>query len=128
MRIGELAAKSGVSPRALRHYEKRGLLHSSREENGYRTYESEALVRVRNIRILLDAGLSLDNIRELNACLEEDLARIGTCSEAVALYERRLSTVQEQLAALNEVASRLTEKLDLLRAHAATGAVERRTA
>lgn len=117
MRIGELAVESGVSPRALRHYEERGLLNSGRESNGYRIYDAGVLVRVRNIRLLLDAGLGIDDIRELDSCLDDDLSGVGSCSEAVTLYERRLHKVRAQRAALAELENRLAEKLDLLRAH-----------
>ncbi|PWW55537.1 MerR family transcriptional regulator [Actinokineospora spheciospongiae] len=115
MRIGELARASGVTTRALRYYEERGLLRSRRQGNGYREYDQSAVTRVHNIRLLLDAGLSAENIREMNSCLEEDLAHVPTCLEAVALYEQRLLAVRRQLMALGEVESRLEEKLRQLR-------------
>lgn len=115
MRIGELARASGVTTRALRYYEERGLLRSRRQGNGYREYDQSAVARVHNIRLLLDAGLSAENIREMNSCLEEDLTHAPTCLEAVALYEQRLLAVRRQLMALGEVESRLEEKLRQLR-------------
>lgn len=115
MRIGQLAIASGVSTRALRYYEQRGLLLSRRRENGYREYEESAIVRVTNIRTLLEAGLSADNIRELNSCLDEDLDHAPSCREAVALYERRLRLVRRQLAVLADVESRLESGLRRLR-------------
>lgn len=117
MRIGELASASGVSTRALRYYEQRGLLEAGRQSNGYREYEEAAVTRVQNIRTLLDAGLSAENIRELNSCLDEDLARVPTCLEAVELYERRLAAVRQQIAVLSEVETTLAERLHLLRTH-----------
>ena len=38
MRIGELAARTGSSVRALRHYDRTGVLSSVRQDNGYRTF------------------------------------------------------------------------------------------
>ena len=38
MKIGELAARTGVSIRSLRYYEQQGLLMPVRNENGYREY------------------------------------------------------------------------------------------
>lgn len=116
MRIGELASAAGVSTRALRYYEQRGLLRARRQANGYREYEGSAVTRVYNIRILLDAGLNVENIRELNSCLDEDLDHVPSCGEAVALYERRLRVVRAQLTALAEVRSKLEDKLCELRA------------
>lgn len=123
MRIGELATACGVSTRALRYYEQRGLLLARRQGNGYREYEESAVTRVHNIRMLLDAGLSAENIRELNSCLDEDLDHVPTCLEAVALYERRLQLVRRQLTALAEVQSKLEDKLHQLRTHHRTTGV-----
>ncbi|WP_415745036.1 MerR family transcriptional regulator, partial [Streptomyces scabiei] len=61
MRIGELARATGTTARALRHYEQAGLISSQRAPNGYRIYDERAVVRVRNIRYLLAAGLVLDD-------------------------------------------------------------------
>ncbi len=46
MRIGELAAKAGVSVRALRYYEEQGLLAATRTSSGQRTYPDTAVDRV----------------------------------------------------------------------------------
>lgn len=81
MRIGELASASGVSTRALRYYEERGLLTADRRRNGYRDYDDAAVARVHNIRTLLDAGLSAENIGALTACLDHDLATTPTCGK-----------------------------------------------
>jgi DNA-binding transcriptional MerR regulator len=43
MLIGELATRISVSTGALRHYEKLGMLHSERGENGYRHYGEESV-------------------------------------------------------------------------------------
>ncbi|MFI6523756.1 MerR family transcriptional regulator [Streptomyces uncialis] len=111
MRIGELANAAGVSTRALRYYEQRGLLQARRQGNGYREYDESAVIRVHNVRALLDAGLKVDDIRELNLCLDEkQLEHIPTC-EAYVLYQQRLRAVQAQLAALTEVERRLRAKL-----------------
>ncbi|QNK80507.1 MerR family transcriptional regulator [Nakamurella sp. PAMC28650] len=58
MLIGELAERAGTSSRALRYYELQGLMESARSGNGYRTYDSASVLRVRQIRGLLDAGFS----------------------------------------------------------------------
>lgn len=63
LRIGELAERAGVSTRSLRHYEQEGLLSPSRAENGYRIYDGTDLVRVENIKGLLDVGLTISDIR-----------------------------------------------------------------
>jgi DNA-binding transcriptional MerR regulator len=104
-----------VSTRALRYYEERGLLTADRQSNGYRDYDDAAVARVQNIRTLLDAGLSAENIAALTACLDHDLATTPTCEEAVALYEHRLRVVREQLRVLADLETRLTEFLEIHR-------------
>ena len=44
LRIGELAARSGVAASALRFYEERGLIQSERNSAGHRRYARELLV------------------------------------------------------------------------------------
>lgn len=70
MKIGELAFRTGVTPRALRYYEEHELLHPDREGNGYRTYPESAVVQVEQVRDLLAAGLSTRVIRVVVPCFD----------------------------------------------------------
>jgi DNA-binding transcriptional MerR regulator len=65
MRIGELAARTGVSVRSLRYYEQRNLLTSERSASGQRHYSENAVDRVGLIQQLYAAGLSSTAILEL---------------------------------------------------------------
>ncbi|MFC7331020.1 MerR family transcriptional regulator [Marinactinospora rubrisoli] len=65
MRIGEVAAKAGVSVRALRYYEQQDLLHSTRNPGGQRQYPADAVERVRLIQRLYSEGLPSRTIREI---------------------------------------------------------------
>jgi DNA-binding transcriptional MerR regulator len=65
MRIGDLAARAGVSVRSLRYYEQQNLLTSERSPRGQRHYSESAVERVRLIQQLYAAGLSSKAIREL---------------------------------------------------------------
>jgi DNA-binding transcriptional MerR regulator len=69
MRIGELAASSGVSVRSLRYYETQGLLLSSRTSGGHREYSDAAVDRVILIQELMAAGLTSKVIVELLPCI-----------------------------------------------------------
>ena len=115
MRIGELARRTGATARALRYYEERGLLGPGRGSNGYREYGPEAVMRVRNIRRLLEAGLTSDDVRELDGCLGRDLDQEPTCQNAVALYAERLAAVERRIDALVDVHRSLRNELDRLR-------------
>lgn len=60
MRISEIAAAAGTTPRAVRHYHRLGLLPEPvRRENGYRAYGLTELARLMRIRWLAEHGLPL---------------------------------------------------------------------
>src|SRR5262245_7634153 len=69
--IGELAARSGVAPSALRFYEQQGLIHSTRTGGNQRRYERSELRRVSFIRIAQQIGISLERIRQALAELPD---------------------------------------------------------
>ncbi|MEU8707920.1 MerR family transcriptional regulator [Streptomyces sp. NPDC048565] len=70
MRIGELAARTGVSVRSLRYYEEQGLLASTRSSSGQRHYTDDQPERVRFIQRMYAAGLSSRTISELLPCVD----------------------------------------------------------
>lgn len=70
MRIGELAARAGVSVRSLRYYEEQGLLTSTRSPGGQRQYTEVEIERVTFIQRLYAAGLSSRTIAELLPCVD----------------------------------------------------------
>ncbi|MGW3493612.1 MerR family transcriptional regulator [Streptomyces sp. NPDC001020] len=69
MLIGDVARRSGVSARMLRHYESLGLVRpTGRTDAGYREYSSEDVRRIFHIESLRSLGLSL---REVSRALDE---------------------------------------------------------
>ncbi|MFF4018049.1 MerR family transcriptional regulator [Streptomyces sp. NPDC001843] len=111
MRIGELAAATGATPRALRHYEQAGLIASERAPNGYREYDAGAVVRVRNIRYLLDAGLTLDDVRVFLPCLDGDVTAGGISPKGLQVAKDRLAVIDARIAAQVAVRERLAAAL-----------------
>ncbi|MFJ9412568.1 MerR family transcriptional regulator [Streptomyces sp. NPDC101227] len=64
MLIGDVARRSGVSARMLRHYESLGLVRpTGRTDAGYREYSSEDIRRILHIESLRSLGLSLREVR-----------------------------------------------------------------
>ena len=64
--IGEVAEREGLSPKALRFYERLGLVFpAGRTKSGYRLYDVETLRRLRFIRMARELGSSVEEIREL---------------------------------------------------------------
>ena len=60
--IGEVSRRSGVAASALRFYEERGLIRSTRAGSGHRRYPREVLRRIAFIVFAQRIGLSLDEI------------------------------------------------------------------
>ncbi|MFF0743551.1 MerR family transcriptional regulator [Streptomyces sp. NPDC004111] len=112
MRIGELARATGCTPRALRHYEQAGLLTSERSANGYREYDAErSVVRVRNIRGLLDVGLTLDDVQAFGPCLDGDVLAAAPSAGALALARERLAVLDARIAAQTAAREKLARAL-----------------
>lgn len=61
--IGEVAARSGVTPSALRFYEREGLLAASRTRGNQRRYDRPVLRRIAFIQAGRAAGVPLGEIR-----------------------------------------------------------------
>ncbi|MER7682792.1 MerR family transcriptional regulator [Streptomyces sp. NPDC096934] len=104
MKIGDLAARTGVAPRLLRYYEEVGLLHPFRNANGYRGYGEPAVDRVLQIRELLETGLTTEMIRELLPCIEatkEELAdRVCPAPADPDGLRRQLSSIERRIDVL----------------------------
>ncbi|GAA3987636.1 MerR family transcriptional regulator [Allokutzneria multivorans] len=98
MRIGELAEATGVTPRALRHYEEAGLISSRRLANGYRDYPESTVDRVRNIRLLVDFGLTLEDVEFFVGCLDGDLLAAPPSPAALDVVRRRLDVLEQRIS------------------------------
>jgi len=61
--IGEVSARSGVAPSALRFYERGGLISSKRTDGNQRRYERPVLRRIAFIQAGRAAGITLGEIR-----------------------------------------------------------------
>jgi DNA-binding transcriptional MerR regulator len=108
MRIGELAAQTGVSVRALRYYEEQKLLAAERSASGQRQYAESAVDRVTLIQNLYAAGLSSRTIRDLLPCVEAEITTPG--SQALLIAER--DRIDERIAELVRTRSQLNAVLD----------------
>lgn len=61
--IGEVAARSGVAPSALRFYERQGLIEAARTDGNQRRYERAVLRRLAFIQAGRAAGVTLAEIQ-----------------------------------------------------------------
>ncbi len=98
-KIGELAEATGVSVRALHHYEEIGILiPSQRGENDYRLYNESDVARLQQILSLKELGFTLEQIKKqltkpdfspMNL-IERQLADLKQQATARALLQERL--------------------------------------
>jgi len=113
VRISELARRAGVTPRALRYYEEQGLLRPARLASGYRDYDDGALATVRQVRLLLSAGLGTAAIAEILACRpDQATAPRITCPEllhGLARERARITRRIDGLVAARDVLDRLVD-------------------
>ncbi|MFE2099857.1 MerR family transcriptional regulator [Streptomyces sp. NPDC059468] len=99
MLIGEVARRSGVSARMLRHYESLGLVRpSGRTGSGYREYSGEDIRRIFHVESLRSLGLSL---REIGRALDDP----GFVPSA--LVDDLVRQTRERIAAETELLTRL---------------------
>ena len=110
--IGQLARLSGVSVRAVRHYEQIGLLAAHRTAAGYRTFAPIALEHVQRIQVLLQNGFTLEQIQPVASMF--DIAskdRRDVCADVIALYHEKLAELDGRIAALVTIRERAAARL-----------------
>ena len=106
LKVGELAARTGVSVRTLHHYDSIGLLSASRRsKSGHRLYGRREILRLQQIVSLRQIGLSLDEIGEALKHSKGAAGRIiGT---HIARLKERIAMEQDLCRRLESMASRL---------------------
>jgi DNA-binding transcriptional MerR regulator len=95
MRIGEAAARAGVSADTIRHYERLRLLPPpARLENGYREYPDDIVRRIVLIRNAVQFGFSLKDLAGF--LLARDTSR-PPCQQVRASAQQLLADVERQI-------------------------------
>ena len=131
LQIGEVAERTGVTQRTLRFYEEKGLLQPpSRLEGGFRLYSEadvERVERIKRLQTLL--GFTLADIKEmveadevkmqLRATYRRDAEvseRLAKIEKAIEVTARQVAVIDQKLAALDDMKTRLEQKLAQYRA------------
>ncbi len=97
-KIGEAAARSGVSAANIRYYEKESLLSAGvRGDNSYRLYSDAEVHQLRFIRLCRAMDMSLNEVRSLLAL---DWRNSEDCTAARTTVEDHLHHVRERLQEL----------------------------
>ncbi len=113
--IGELAARTGVTPETIRYYEREGVIPpASRTGAGsYRQYASADAERLRFVRRARDLGFSLDEVRELLDLAASDPGRpCGGVNQIAHAHLAQVDAKLVQLRALRRELNRLIEACD----------------
>lgn len=110
MKIGELAARTGVSVRSLRYYEHQGLIAPLRQANGYREYSPLAVETVETIKLYLNLGLSTEEIAGFLHCVLKN--KEAFCAEVMPLYRSKLAEIDRQILELNQIRLNLHQRMD----------------
>ncbi len=92
MRIGDVAAATGLETQVIRFYERKGLLpQPGRSPNGYRVYDASTITRLEFIRSGQGSGLTL---AEIATILDLRDAGEAPCAHVRALLTAKLRDVQ----------------------------------
>lgn len=103
--IGALAKATGVATPTVRYYEEIGLLpKADRTSGGQRNYSRDDVSRLTFIRQCRDFGFGIEQVRVL---LELSISPDRDCTETRDIAKTHLAEVQERLAQLNALESRL---------------------
>ena len=105
MTSGEIAKKVGVSQKAVRLYDEKGLLKPSEySEGNYRLYDKEALQVLEKIVALKQIGFSLEEIRDNLAAGEA-----GNVEEALRM---QLKTMEDKRYQIDKVINSINRTLE----------------
>jgi MerR family copper efflux transcriptional regulator len=117
--VGEAARRAGVSPKAVRLYEAKGILPpAKRTESGYRTYSEGDIQVLRFVRRARALGLRLEEIGRIL-----DLQRQGAqpCGTVVQLLEGHLRDIDRTIRELRALRKGLATALDVAMSSAERG-------
>lgn len=114
MHIGELAERTGMSLRTLRHYDEIGLVRASgRTEGGFRLYTQEDFERLMLIRRMKPLGYTLEEMADLLAIV--DAADTTDAAEVRERLDRFIASTIERREVLRAQLEMADEFLSLLR-------------
>ncbi len=110
MNISDVAKRTGLTSKAIRFYEEKGLVTApARSENGYRSYDQKHLEELTLLRQARQVGFNLEECRELIGLFNNPLRHSADVKartlQKVADIERHieeLKDMRQQLLALAE--------------------------
>lgn len=95
MTINEIAKELNLTKRAIKYYEEQGLLHVSKDSNGYRNYSEQDMETLRMISVYRKLGISISDIKNL---LKKEDTKI-----LLEILESKESELQERITEYEEL-------------------------
>ncbi|GGT95664.1 hypothetical protein GCM10010289_14980 [Streptomyces violascens] len=108
VRIGELAAQTGLSRDAIRFYEKVGLVMGRRLPNGYRDFPRETVPWLQYVRTAQALGFSLAEIARTGEELRGAADSAGALS---ALFEEKIGVIDARVSELVALRAELAARV-----------------
>ncbi|SEO89259.1 redox-sensitive transcriptional activator SoxR [Aquisalimonas asiatica] len=105
--VGEVARRAGLQTSALRFYESRGLIRSTRNASGHRRYARDTLRRVAVIKAAQRIGIPLDEIADALSTLPE--GRTPTASDWRQLSDAWRAQLDERIDKLCKLRDQLDD-------------------
>ena len=122
IQIGELAKKTKVTPRTIKHYEDKGLLKPFKKtQGGFRLYQNDKVKLVERIRQLKKAGFSLKEVKEMeeiDGIVEENIFEKvddNELNKMIAFLQSQLIKTEERLNETIKVKRGLEEVIEFLK-------------
>jgi MerR family redox-sensitive transcriptional activator SoxR len=109
VRIGEIARDTGLPASTIRYYEEIGLVTAPPRVSGQRAFGSDAVDRLRLIKLIARLGFSLDEIRQLVVGLDEGDPHTAPWAEFAGA---KLVDLDSQIANLQGVRDQLREAME----------------
>lgn len=108
---GQFVQKTGLSPKALRIYERMGLIIPGRQENGYRVYTPVNVQEAEIIMLLRTTGLSLKLIEQLFALKRSTLSPEEKLRRCRVLLREMQQELQQKQAAIHLALHNLEQEI-----------------
>lgn len=112
MWIGELAQRAGVTTKAVRYYERLGLLAPGRGANNYRDYDESDLQAVMEVRELSANGIAPSRARPFVDCLMDGHEHGDDCVTSLVAYRDAIAELDQTIASLSIRRARLVDRLN----------------
>jgi DNA-binding transcriptional MerR regulator len=107
--VSQLAKTAKVTPDAIRHYVRIGLLQPGRNEgNGYKLFTPEDLQRVRFIRKARNLGYTLSDIQSI---LDDSNKGQSPCPKVRQIIEQRIEENKRRIQELQSLQTRMENAL-----------------